>query len=204
MRVDYSGFRKRAINQSLMTRQLILSTKGSQKIHNTIGTTPWTFIQLWHNVLNCPALRWTALQWTSLLCNVIQYTSMLCCTLDSTSMLSLMFQFTCTGMHNIALQYNTILCDILLYTQMQYKSIQGKWLHFNQVHSPKMYVLHCSSVQYTVLCFTSLYCITVQCSAHQCTPLYCTSLHCTILHGTVLYCTVLYCTVLHQKTLLRS
>ena len=50
LRVDYSGFRKRAINQSLMTRQLILSTRGSQKIHNTIGTPPCTFRQLLHNV----------------------------------------------------------------------------------------------------------------------------------------------------------
>ena len=42
------------INKSLTTRQLILSTRGSQKIHNTIGTPPCTFRQLWHNVsLNC-------------------------------------------------------------------------------------------------------------------------------------------------------
>ena len=34
-----------------MTRQLILSPKGSQKIHNTSGTPPFTFTQLWHNVI---------------------------------------------------------------------------------------------------------------------------------------------------------
>ena len=50
MRIDDSGFRKRGFNNSLMTRQLILSTRGSQKLHNTIGTPPFTFRQLWHNV----------------------------------------------------------------------------------------------------------------------------------------------------------
>ena len=50
LKIDYLGFRKRAINQSLMTRQLILSTRGYQKIHNNIGSPPCTFRQLWHNV----------------------------------------------------------------------------------------------------------------------------------------------------------
>ena len=40
----------RAINPSLMTRRWILSTRGSQKIPNTIGAPPCTFRQLWHNV----------------------------------------------------------------------------------------------------------------------------------------------------------
>ena len=50
LRIDYSGFSKRAINQAIMTRQLILSTRGSQKIHNSIKTPPCTFRQLWYNV----------------------------------------------------------------------------------------------------------------------------------------------------------
>ena len=41
-RIDYWGFRKRAINYSLMTRKWILSTRESQKIHNTIRTPPCT------------------------------------------------------------------------------------------------------------------------------------------------------------------
>ena len=32
LRIDYLGFKKRVINKSLMTRQLILTTRGSQKI----------------------------------------------------------------------------------------------------------------------------------------------------------------------------
>ena len=50
LRIDYSLFMNRAINQSLLARQLILSTWGSQKIHKTIGTPPCTFRQHWHNV----------------------------------------------------------------------------------------------------------------------------------------------------------
>ena len=49
-RIEYSGFRKRAINQSLMTRQFILSSRGFQKIHNSIGTPPCTFRQPWYDV----------------------------------------------------------------------------------------------------------------------------------------------------------
>ena len=36
-----------------MTRQLILSTRGSKKIHNAMGTPPCTFRQLWDNVALC-------------------------------------------------------------------------------------------------------------------------------------------------------
>ena len=50
MRIDDSGFRKRAFNHSLMTRQWILSTGGSEKMHNAKGTPPFTFRQLWDNV----------------------------------------------------------------------------------------------------------------------------------------------------------
>ena len=50
MRIDDSGFRKRAFNHSLMTRKLILSTRGSKIMHNTKGTPPCTFRQLWDNV----------------------------------------------------------------------------------------------------------------------------------------------------------
>ena len=49
LRIDHSRFRKRAINHSLMTGKLILSTRGSQKIHNTIGTPPCTFRQPWYS-----------------------------------------------------------------------------------------------------------------------------------------------------------
>ena len=66
MRIDYSGFRKAkvVINQSLMTRQLILSTRLSQKIHNSIGTPQCTFRQLWYNMYilsQCMALLSTPL-----------------------------------------------------------------------------------------------------------------------------------------------
>ena len=51
-RIDASGFRKRAINHSLMTKMLILSTRGSQKMHNTMGTPPCTFRQSsWHGAM---------------------------------------------------------------------------------------------------------------------------------------------------------
>ena len=50
MRIDDSGFRKRTVNNSLMTRQLILSTRGSKKMINAMGTPACTFKQLWDNV----------------------------------------------------------------------------------------------------------------------------------------------------------
>ena len=40
----------RVFNHSLMTRQLILSTRGSKKIINAMGTPACTFKQLWDNV----------------------------------------------------------------------------------------------------------------------------------------------------------
>ena len=45
-----SGFRKRMFNNSLMTKQLILSTRASKIIINTMGTPACTFKQLWDNV----------------------------------------------------------------------------------------------------------------------------------------------------------
>ena len=49
-----SGFSKRAINNSLMTRQLILGSRGSrEKMHNIKGTPPCTFRQSWVNVRYC-------------------------------------------------------------------------------------------------------------------------------------------------------
>ena len=50
MRIDDSGFRKRTVNNSLMTRQLILSTRGSKKMIYAMGTPACTFKQLWDNV----------------------------------------------------------------------------------------------------------------------------------------------------------
>ena len=52
MRIDDSGFRKRTVNNSLMTRQLILSTRGSKKMINAMGTPACTFKQLWDNVID--------------------------------------------------------------------------------------------------------------------------------------------------------
>jgi hypothetical protein len=51
LRIDDSGFRKRTVNNSLMTRQLILITRGSKKIINTMGTLACTFKLLWDNVV---------------------------------------------------------------------------------------------------------------------------------------------------------
>ena len=54
MRIDDSGFRKRTVNNSLMTRQLILITRESKKMINTMGTPACTFKQQWDNVSgNC-------------------------------------------------------------------------------------------------------------------------------------------------------
>ena len=50
MGIDDSGFRKRTVNNSLMTRQSILSTRGSKKTINAMGTPACTFKQLWDNV----------------------------------------------------------------------------------------------------------------------------------------------------------
>ena len=45
-----SGFRNRAIKQSLKMRQLILGYKGLKKMHNMIGTPPCTLRQPWVSV----------------------------------------------------------------------------------------------------------------------------------------------------------
>ena len=69
-----------------MTRQLILSTRGSQKIHKTFGTPPCTFKQLWHNVTavgkRCVGQRSSVRHCTALfcalcssLCSAVQYLS---------------------------------------------------------------------------------------------------------------------------------
>ena len=50
MRIDDSGFRKRMVIKSLMTRQLILRTRGSKKMINAMRTPACTFNQLWDNV----------------------------------------------------------------------------------------------------------------------------------------------------------
>jgi hypothetical protein len=50
LRIDDSGFRKRAFNNSLMTSQLILSTRGSKKMINAMGTPTCTLKQLWDTV----------------------------------------------------------------------------------------------------------------------------------------------------------
>ena len=46
-----SGFRKRTVNNSLITRQLILITRGCKNMINTMGTPACTFKQLWDNVV---------------------------------------------------------------------------------------------------------------------------------------------------------
>ena len=50
LRTDDSGFRKRTFNNSLMNRQLNLSTGGSKKNINAMGTPACTFKLLWDNV----------------------------------------------------------------------------------------------------------------------------------------------------------
>ena len=57
-----SGFRNRAIKNSLKTRQLILGYIGSTKMHKTIGTPPCTLRQPWVTVFSTlPHLRGRAL-----------------------------------------------------------------------------------------------------------------------------------------------
>ena len=46
-RIQVSGFRKRAVNHSLITRKLILCHKRSKNAHNSKGTPPCTFKQPW-------------------------------------------------------------------------------------------------------------------------------------------------------------